>query len=77
MFISIELDNPKEFFFFWQIGEISKPIILDWVIAQHSCILEWTGRASDFEVGSMWIWIMLFENVFLEFCYCLVRCFIT
>ncbi|KAH7511404.1 hypothetical protein FEM48_ZijujUnG0016700 [Ziziphus jujuba var. spinosa] len=36
---------------YWErlIGEIAKPIILDWVIAQHSRILEWTGRASDFE----------------------------
>ncbi|XP_060674146.1 protein unc-13 homolog isoform X3 [Ziziphus jujuba] len=33
----------------YPIGEIAKPIILDWVIAQHSRILEWTGRASDFE----------------------------
>lgn len=34
-----------------QIGEISRPIILDWVIAQHGRILEWTGRAFDLEVG--------------------------
>ncbi|RVX09139.1 hypothetical protein CK203_013911 [Vitis vinifera] len=32
-----------------QIGEISRPIILDWVIAQHGRILEWTGRAFDLE----------------------------
>lgn len=40
--------------FFGQIGEVAKPIILDWVIAQHERILEWTGRAFDLEVGSMW-----------------------
>ncbi|KAF3448508.1 hypothetical protein FNV43_RR09221 [Rhamnella rubrinervis] len=33
----------------YPIGEVAKPIILDWVIAQHSRILEWTGRASDLE----------------------------
>lgn len=33
----------------YQIGEISKPFILDWVISQHSHILEWTGRAFDIE----------------------------
>ncbi|XP_065858206.1 protein unc-13 homolog isoform X2 [Euphorbia lathyris] len=31
------------------IGEVSKPLILDWVISQHAHILEWTGRASDIE----------------------------
>lgn len=40
--------------FFGQIGEVAKPIILDWVIAQHERILEWTGRAFDLEVGSKW-----------------------
>ncbi|TXG50964.1 hypothetical protein EZV62_023488 [Acer yangbiense] len=33
----------------YQIGEVCRPIILDWVIAQHSHILEWTGRAFDLE----------------------------
>ncbi|XP_044485853.1 protein unc-13 homolog isoform X2 [Mangifera indica] len=33
----------------YQIGEVCKPIILDWVIAQHAHILEWTGRAFDLE----------------------------
>ncbi|KAL5748684.1 hypothetical protein ACOSP7_025728 [Xanthoceras sorbifolium] len=33
----------------YQIGEVCRPIILDWVIAQHSRILEWTGRAFDLE----------------------------
>lgn len=33
----------------YEIGEISRPIILDWVIAQHGRILEWTGRAFDLE----------------------------
>nr|XP_028954074.1 protein unc-13 homolog isoform X2 [Malus domestica] len=36
---------------FWGrlIGEVAKPLILDWVIAQHERILEWTGRAFDLE----------------------------
>lgn len=34
-----------------QIAEISRSIILDWVVAQHGRILEWTGRALDIEVG--------------------------
>ncbi|KAL5551787.1 hypothetical protein UlMin_001963 [Ulmus minor] len=34
----------------YPIGEVAKPIILDWVIAQHSRVLEWTGRAFDLEV---------------------------
>lgn len=34
----------------YQIGEISRPIILDWVIAQHEHILDWTGRAFELEV---------------------------
>ena len=42
------------FCLFAQIGEVAKPIILDWVIAQYSLILEWTGRAFNLEVGSMW-----------------------
>ncbi|WCJ26202.1 hypothetical protein M5689_008037 [Euphorbia peplus] len=33
----------------YQIGEVSKPLILDWVISQHAHILEWTGRAFDIE----------------------------
>ncbi|KAK9277789.1 hypothetical protein L1049_007336 [Liquidambar formosana] len=33
----------------YQIGEVSRSIILDWVIAQHVHILEWTGRAFDHE----------------------------
>ncbi|PQQ21385.1 uncharacterized protein Pyn_17972 [Prunus yedoensis var. nudiflora] len=33
----------------YPIGEVAKPIILDWVIAQHARILEWTGRAFDIE----------------------------
>ncbi|KAI5655545.1 hypothetical protein M9H77_32732 [Catharanthus roseus] len=33
----------------YQIGEISRPIILDWIIAQHARIMEWTGRAFDLE----------------------------
>ncbi|VVA30182.1 PREDICTED: LOC109707713 isoform [Prunus dulcis] len=33
----------------YPIGEVAKPIILDWVIAQHARILEWTGRAFDLE----------------------------
>ncbi|KAL4602731.1 hypothetical protein ACB092_10G075300 [Castanea dentata] len=32
-----------------KIGEVAKPIILDWVIAQNSRILEWTGRVFDLE----------------------------
>lgn len=33
-----------------QIEKVSGPIILDWVIGQHTHILEWTGRALDLEV---------------------------
>ncbi|KAM7494210.1 hypothetical protein LguiB_028819 [Lonicera macranthoides] len=33
----------------YQIGKISSPIILDWVIDQHARILEWTGRAFALE----------------------------
>ncbi|XP_057977083.1 protein unc-13 homolog isoform X2 [Malania oleifera] len=33
----------------YPIGEVSRSIILDWVIAQHEHILEWTGRAIDLE----------------------------
>ncbi|XP_050150062.1 protein unc-13 homolog isoform X3 [Malus sylvestris] len=33
----------------YPIGEVAKPLILDWVIAQHERILEWTGRAFDLE----------------------------
>lgn len=43
-----------------QIGEVCKPIILDWVIAQHAHILEWTGRAFDLEVGSILSEMMFF-----------------
>ena len=44
---------------FWfpclQIEKVSGPIILNWVIGQHTHILEWTGRALDFEVRSILI----------------------
>ncbi|KAL1547598.1 protein unc-13 isoform X2 [Salvia divinorum] len=33
----------------YQIAEISKSFILDWVVAQYERILEWTGRAFDLE----------------------------
>ncbi|KAI3468779.1 hypothetical protein Pfo_025442 [Paulownia fortunei] len=33
----------------YPIAEISRSIILDWVVAQHERILEWTGRAFDLE----------------------------
>uniref|UniRef100_A0A2P2M0R4 Uncharacterized protein MANES_01G065400 n=1 Tax=Rhizophora mucronata TaxID=61149 RepID=A0A2P2M0R4_RHIMU len=33
----------------YEIGEMSKPLILDWAISQHAHILEWTGRAFDIE----------------------------
>ncbi|KAG8374878.1 hypothetical protein BUALT_Bualt10G0041300 [Buddleja alternifolia] len=33
----------------YPIAEISRPIVLDWVVAQHERILEWTGRAFDLE----------------------------
>ncbi|PIA35780.1 hypothetical protein AQUCO_03500267v1 [Aquilegia coerulea] len=33
----------------YQIGEVCKPIILDWVNGQHAQILEWTERAFDLE----------------------------
>ncbi|KAG6428684.1 hypothetical protein SASPL_112937 [Salvia splendens] len=33
----------------FHIAEISKPFILDWVVAQYERILEWTGRAFDLE----------------------------
>ncbi|KAL3331289.1 hypothetical protein AABB24_034886 [Solanum stoloniferum] len=41
--------SPLMFDFEREIGEIARPIILDWVIAQHARILEWTGRAADLE----------------------------
>ncbi|KAK4365334.1 hypothetical protein RND71_016692 [Anisodus tanguticus] len=41
--------SPLMFNFEREIGEIARPIILDWVIAQHARILEWTGRAADLE----------------------------
>ncbi|XP_061955418.1 protein unc-13 homolog isoform X1 [Populus nigra] len=43
------LNSFNQDFKHYQIGEISKPFILDWVISQHSRILEWTGRAFDIE----------------------------
>ncbi|GAB4834351.1 hypothetical protein Ancab_032606 [Ancistrocladus abbreviatus] len=33
----------------YQIGEVSGPLILDWVIAQHAHISDWISRASDLE----------------------------
>ncbi|CAN1332959.1 Protein unc-13 homolog [Linum perenne] len=33
----------------YRIAEVSKPLIIDWVISQHDHILEWTGRAFDLE----------------------------
>ncbi|KAA8522362.1 hypothetical protein F0562_013277 [Nyssa sinensis] len=33
----------------YQIEEVSRPIILDWVVAQNARILEWTGRVFDLE----------------------------
>ncbi|KAJ4823461.1 hypothetical protein Tsubulata_019697, partial [Turnera subulata] len=33
----------------YQIGEVSRPLIIDWVISQHAHIMEWTGRAFDIE----------------------------
>ncbi|KAK4801518.1 hypothetical protein SAY86_022005 [Trapa natans] len=33
----------------YKIEEFSGPIILDWIIAQHTRILQWTERASDIE----------------------------
>ncbi|KAL8106727.1 hypothetical protein AgCh_023473 [Apium graveolens] len=41
-FSILELDR-------YQLGKFSRPIILEWVIAQHARILEWTGRALDLE----------------------------
>ena len=49
-------------FSYVQIGEVSKPIILDWVISQHSHILEWSGRAFDIEVSSIAIAVMPQNN---------------
>ncbi|MCD7447586.1 hypothetical protein HAX54_032204 [Datura stramonium] len=43
------MHSPLMFDFEHEIGEIARPIILDWVIAQHARILEWTGRAADLE----------------------------
>lgn len=34
----------------YQVREICRPIILDWLISQHARILEWTGRAFNIEV---------------------------
>ncbi|KAL3499395.1 hypothetical protein ACH5RR_038488 [Cinchona calisaya] len=39
----------SEEFIHYQIGEISRPLILDWIIAQHERVMEWTGRAFDLE----------------------------
>lgn len=36
--------------FFMQIEEVAGPVILDWIIAQHSRILQWTERQLDLEV---------------------------
>ncbi|XP_028054967.1 protein unc-13 homolog isoform X2 [Camellia sinensis] len=36
-------------FHHYQIREVSSPIMLDWIIAQHQRILEWTGRVFDLE----------------------------
>ncbi|XP_010529550.1 PREDICTED: uncharacterized protein LOC104806377 isoform X2 [Tarenaya hassleriana] len=33
----------------YQIEDVVKPIMLDWLISQHNHILEWTGRAFDIE----------------------------
>ncbi|KAF8027381.1 hypothetical protein BT93_E0321 [Corymbia citriodora subsp. variegata] len=33
----------------YQIEEVAGPVILDWIIAQHSRILQWTERAVDLE----------------------------
>ncbi|CAN0841432.1 Protein unc-13 homolog [Linum grandiflorum] len=33
----------------YRIAEVSKPLVIDWVISQHDHILEWTGRAFDLE----------------------------
>ncbi|GMH09418.1 hypothetical protein Nepgr_011259 [Nepenthes gracilis] len=33
----------------YQIAEVARPVILDWVIAQHAHILDWIGRAFDLE----------------------------
>ncbi|KAF5800738.1 hypothetical protein HanXRQr2_Chr06g0240081 [Helianthus annuus] len=35
---------------FYQIHNISRPIILDWLISQHERIIEWTGRTFHLEV---------------------------
>ncbi|KZV40963.1 hypothetical protein F511_25688 [Dorcoceras hygrometricum] len=36
-------------FDFFPIAEISRPVILDWIVAQHERILEWTARAFELE----------------------------
>ncbi|KAI6707250.1 hypothetical protein NL676_010212 [Syzygium grande] len=33
----------------YQIKEVAGPVILDWIIAQHSRVLQWTERAVDLE----------------------------
>lgn len=39
----------SEEFIRYQIGEISRPLILDWIIAQHKRVMEWTARAFNLE----------------------------
>ncbi|CAI9093969.1 OLC1v1029593C1 [Oldenlandia corymbosa var. corymbosa] len=39
----------SEQFVHYKVGEVSRPLVLDWIIAQHSRIMEWTGRAFDLE----------------------------
>ncbi|XP_027084431.2 protein unc-13 homolog isoform X3 [Coffea arabica] len=39
----------SEEFIHYQIGEISRPLILDWIIAQNKRVMEWTARAFDLE----------------------------
>ncbi|KAJ8767614.1 hypothetical protein K2173_018172 [Erythroxylum novogranatense] len=43
------LDSFNQDMSHYQIKEISKPLILDWVISQNTHILEWTGRAFEIE----------------------------
>lgn len=47
--------------FLMQIEEVAGPVILDWIIAQHSRVLQWTERAVDLEVE--WI-IQNHHNLF-------------
>ncbi|XVF51538.1 hypothetical protein PTKIN_Ptkin04bG0192800 [Pterospermum kingtungense] len=41
--------SPRPYWDHYEIEKVSGPIILDWVIGQHTHILEWTGRALDLE----------------------------